>query len=64
MSTLIRNGAVERFESSHSDVIAEVELMAQSEAHLHEVSERSPQASTPSFLSRLFTWDDDRDLAA
>ena len=61
MTTLIRNGAVERFESSHSDVIAEVQLMAQSEAHLHEV----PAApSAPSFLARLFTWDEDRDLAA
>jgi len=61
MATLIRNGAVERFESSHSDVIAEVQLMAQSEAHVHQAPAPS---SASSFLSRLFARDDDRDLAA
>ena len=61
MPSLIQDGVLVRFESSHADVVEEVQLMAQSLGS--ERSEEVPSTAA-SFLSRLFARDKDRDLAA
>ncbi len=65
MASLIQDGVLVRFESSHADVVEEVQLMAQSlgAEHREAAPEETPSA-TISFLTRLFARDKDRDLAA